>query len=123
MSQSSFIYTQLNGIKYTYVILRTQSFVHTQLNGFKYRKWLDITIWLIDVTLTGTTPLGQSGPGSNENEGVLHIPQSSRTGASPSNGLVSYPEHSLGVNLLNWRAAFGVFYSPSWLGKIISEII
>ena len=33
-----------------------------------------------------------SGPGSNGNEGVLHIPQSSRiTGTSPSDCLVSYP--------------------------------
>ena len=34
-------------------------------------------------TLSGTTTPGQSGPGSNGNEGVVHIPQSSRTGASP----------------------------------------
>ena len=33
-------------------------------------------------TLTGTTTLSQSGPGSNGNEGVLHSPQSTRTGAS-----------------------------------------
>ena len=32
--------------------------------------------------LSGATILGQSGPGSNRNEGVLHIPQSSSiTGA------------------------------------------
>ena len=34
--------------------------------------------------------LDQSGPGSNSNEGVLHIPQSSRTGFSPLDGLESY---------------------------------
>ena len=28
--------------------------------------------------------MGQSGPGSNGNEGVLHIPQISRTESSPS---------------------------------------
>ena len=40
---------------------------------------------------------GQSGPGNNGNEGVLCIPQRpSITGASPSDCLVSYPEHSLG---------------------------
>ena len=40
---------------------------------------------------------GQSGPGSNGNEGVLRIPQSpSITGTSPSDCLVSYPGHSLG---------------------------
>ena len=42
----------------------------------------------------GFTP-GQSGPESNDNEGVLYIPQSSRTGASPSDGLMSYPRHLL----------------------------
>ena len=47
-----------------------------QTNGIKYRKWLDISIWSIH----GTTILGQSEPGSNDNDGVLHIPQSSRTG-------------------------------------------
>ena len=40
---------------------------------------------------------GQSGPGSNGNEGVLRIPQGpSITGTSPSDCLVSYPGHSLG---------------------------
>ena len=34
------------------------------------------------------------GPGSNGKKEVLHISQSSRTGASPSDGLVSYPGHS-----------------------------
>ena len=41
--------------------------------------------------------LGQSGPGSDGNEGVLCIPQSSSTaGTSPSDCLVSYPGHSSG---------------------------
>ena len=45
-------------------------------------------------TLSGATTLGQSGPRSNGNEGVLHIPQSSSiTGTSPSDCLVSYPGH------------------------------
>ena len=40
---------------------------------------------------------GQSGPGSNSNEGGLRIPQSSSiTGTLPSNCLMSYPGHSLG---------------------------
>ena len=37
-----------------------------------------------------TTTLGQSGLESNGNEGVFHIPQSSRTRASPSDGHVIY---------------------------------
>ena len=34
--------------------------------------------------LTGTTTPARSGPGSNCNEGVLHILQSYRTDGSPS---------------------------------------
>ena len=45
-------------------------------------------------TLSSATTLGQSVPGSNGNEGVLCIPQSSSiTGTSPSDSLVSYSEH------------------------------
>ena len=58
------------------------SFVCTQLNAFKYSEWLNSSICLIGGTLTSTTTLGQSEPGSNSNEGVFHILQSSRTGAS-----------------------------------------
>ena len=36
------------------------------------------SIWPTARTLSGTTILGQSGPGSDGNEGVLRIPQSSR---------------------------------------------
>ena len=51
----------------------------------------------IDRTLSGATILGQSGPGSNGNEEIIHIPQSSsNTGTSPSDCLVSYLGHSLG---------------------------
>ena len=54
------------------------------------------SIWPIDRTLSGATTPGQSGPGSNGNEGVLHIPKiSSITGASSSDGLMSYLGHSL----------------------------
>ena len=98
MSQSSFVCTQLNGFKNCYlipIIQINQSFVCIQLNDFKFRKWLNISIRHIDGTLTIITILGQSGPGSNSNEGVLHIPQSSRTETLPSDGLVSYLDHSL----------------------------
>ena len=42
------------------------------------------SIWSIDGTLIAATNLGQSGPVSNGNEGVHHIPQSSKPGALPS---------------------------------------
>ena len=57
----------------------------------------DNSIWPIDRTLSSATTLGQSEPGSDGNEGVLCIPQSSSiTEASPSDCLVSYPGHLLG---------------------------
>ena len=43
-------------------------------------------IWLIDRSLTGTTTLGKSKPESNGNEGVLYIPQNTKTGCN----LMSY---------------------------------
>ena len=47
--------------------------------------------------MSGATIPGQSGLGSDGNEGVLCILQSSYiTGTSPSDCLVSYPGHSLG---------------------------
>ena len=50
---------------------------------------------MIKYFIDGTTTPGQNGPDSNGYEGVLHITQSSRTGPSPSDSLVSYPEHLL----------------------------
>ena len=41
----------------------------------------------MDGTLTGTSILGQSGPRSNDNKGVLHIPHISRTGTSQSDAV------------------------------------
>ena len=73
----------------------------------------------IDRTLSGATNPDQSGSGSNGNEGVLYIPQSSSiTRTSSSDCLVSYQDtHSAWVLPL-CRGAVGVFYSPSRLGKI-----
>ena len=48
------------------------------------------------MTLSGVTTPGLSGLGSNGNEGVLRIPQSSSIiGSSPSDCLVSYQGHSV----------------------------
>ena len=63
---------------------------------------IDLPIWIV----TDTTTLGLSGLGSNGNEGVLHTPQSSRTGASWSDSFVSYPEHSLGGRVTPWQRYF-----------------
>ena len=47
------------------------------------------SIWTINRTLFGATMLGPSGPEINGNEGVLHIPQILKVGASLSDGLMS----------------------------------
>ena len=54
------------------------------------------SIWPIERALSGAKTAGQSGPGSNGNKGVLHIPQISKTGASPLDGLMPYPENLFG---------------------------
>ena len=54
-------------------------------NDNKICKCLQISVWTVDGTLTGTTDLRQSGPGSNGNEWVLHIPQWFRIEAARSN--------------------------------------
>ena len=54
-------------------------------------------IWPIDRALSGATTPEQSGPGSDGNEGILRVPQStSICEASESDCLLSYPGHSLG---------------------------
>ena len=67
------------------------------------------------MTQPGATTLGQSGHGSDGNEGVLHIPQSSSIiGTSPSDCLVSFQGHSLEVGSQpRCSDAFSVFYSTS----------
>ena len=51
------------------------------------------SIWPINRTLLAATTPGQSEPGNDGNEGVLHIPQSSSiTGASPLDCFGSYQD-------------------------------
>ena len=47
------------------------------------------------MTLSGVTIPSQSGPGNHGNVRVLHIPQISKAGASPPNGLI-YLRYLLG---------------------------
>ena len=55
------------------------------------------SIWPIDRTLSGATAPGQSWPGSDGNERVLRIPQSSSiTETSTSDCLVSYQDTCCG---------------------------
>ena len=65
-------------------------------NSSVSHKYAVISIYPIDRALSGATTPGQSGPGSNGNEGVLRISQGpSITGTLTSDCLVSYPGHSL----------------------------
>ena len=71
------------------------------------------SISLIDITLSDATSPGQSGPGSDDNEGVFCIPQSSRIIlTSLSDYLATYQDTRLGAFPL-CRDTVGVFYSPS----------
>ena len=64
----------------------------------------------ISTTVGANTP-GQSGAGSDGNEEVLCIPQSSSiTEASPSDCLVSYTGHLFGES---YPAGVGIFYGLS----------
>ena len=49
----------------------------------------------VDTTRSGASTAGQNEPENDANEGTLHIPQSSKAGASQSDSLVSYPGYSL----------------------------
>ena len=53
------------------------------------------SIRFVDRILSGVITQGQSRPIRNGNQGVLYV-SSSKIGASPSDGFVSYPGHSLG---------------------------
>ena len=82
------------------------------------------SIWSIDRTLSDATTPGKSGPGSDGNEGVLHIPHSSSiTESSPSDCLVSYLGHSLvGSGWSYSSAEMQSVYSTAsadWAKKII----
>ena len=49
-------------------------------------------------TLRGNATTSQGGPESNYKEGVVHVPQSSGSGALPSDIFVSYPPQKLWVS-------------------------
>ena len=82
--------------------MKYQSFVYTQLNDQTVLFQIiqvsesNSSIWPIDRTLSGVTIPSQSEPGSDGNERILHITQSSSiTGASATECFMSSTEHSL----------------------------
>ena len=71
----------------------------------------------IDRSLLGATTPGQSEPGSDVNEGILCISQSTTiTGAPQSDCLVSYQDTDWRWEVPFSRDAVSVFYSHSRLG-------
>ena len=69
------------------------------------------SIWPMDRTLSGATTPGPSGPGSDDREPLLCIPQrSSISEASPSDCLMSYLRCSLGGLSID---AVSIFCCPS----------
>ena len=85
----SSVCTQWNSFKYCYitVTIKHQIFVYTQLNdrtvlfltiklsiNYLFGYCSSSSIWLIDRILSGAATQSQSGPESDVNEGVLHIP-------------------------------------------------
>ena len=112
--------------KYTVYLSKTFLFQAIQFSQAFFIQTLQfsISMRLVLFNQSGATNPSQSGPGSNGNEGVLCIPQSSSiTGASPSDRLALYWGHSLGWVLPLCRGVFGVFYSPSRLSNLISKRI
>ena len=91
MSQSLFVCMLLNDFMYCNLLF-AYSYIVSSITIWHYS-----SIWPIDGALTDTTNLGQSVPRSNGNEEVLYITQSSKTGATPSDNLLSLTGYSLGV--------------------------
>ena len=78
----------------------------------------NISIW----SISGATTLGQSGPGSNSNEGVISIPQSSSiTRTSLSDYLMSYLGHSLGESYPSAEVQSGYSEAPDDLANYENE--
>ena len=92
-----FVYTQLNvkmflfqTIQFSLSTVSIQFSISMQFSCF----------WPIDRNPSSATTLDQSGPGSDDNDGKLYIPQSfSSAGTSPSDCLVSYQDTHWGSGL------------------------
>ena len=70
------------------------------------------------MVLSGATTPDQSGPGSNRNEGVPRVPQSSSiAGTSPSDCLLSYPGYSWGGGLTPLQMCSQCILQPQPTGQ------
>ena len=75
------------------------------------------SVWHIHRSQLGATTLSPSGPGNDDNEGVLHIPQSYKPGNSLSDCLMTYLIYSLGGGLTSQQrcSRFIPLPQPTWL--------
>ena len=75
-------------------------------NSVKYKVTHTLFAYKLYIRSSATT-LSQSELGSDDNEEVLHIPQSpSITGASPSDCLMPYPGYSLPQNIAKMQSVY-----------------
>ena len=111
---------------YIYIYIHTHTFFWIQFQVLLYNSHnisnlsthIVCSIWPIDWTFLGATTLGQSGPTSNGNEGVLHILQSTKVGALPSDCLMSYPGLLLLGSYLSAEMQSIYFTAPvDWANK------
>ena len=96
--------------------------VAIEKRAFRLSSITTIIIWPIDGTLTEITTPG--GPKNKVNGGVFYIFQSSRSVASPSDGLVSYPRYSLAGSYpsAEMQSAYSTA-SADWLCPIPHTVI
>ena len=88
---------------YVYFLCSFLNFLHSVI-GYQIflsnTNNLQMVLRLINGFLTSTTTLGQSGPRSNNNEGVFNTPQRFRTEDSPLQSLMSYSGQPEGEGIL-----------------------
>ena len=102
------------GKRISFNILSDLYFLYCYLNFFctwstQIQRFLNRSILPVDGSIISTTTPSQSGPGINGNEGVLHTPEISTSGASSSVVVkchtqdIPLPAVEAGRDLLCWR--------------------
>ena len=87
---------------------------------YSYRIWcLNISIWPIHRTLTGTSNPCQTRSGTNGNEGILSTPQFSRIGASPSDVVCVIPTSHIWYQLFLFDT--NNLYTEMWFQLSLSK--
>ena len=100
-----------------------QQFNETPVICLQTVKWSNSSISPIGSNLSDAITPGQRGPASNDNEGIFHIPQTSKTEASLSDDFVSYPGHMLGRGgvLLFLQRCSQCILQPQPIGLVVAK--